>query len=183
MEKFHYSAITVVSPMISDGEAKDQDRAQWHAPSQSACICDGVTTSPYSARAAEYVTAFIPSVFSSNPVMRLEMLADILMQYRLETCLEQPVISKEKYSENMQKILIDVIRQNNTTSYQTTLIAAKFGTNDNGVIADIIKCGDSAFFAFSDKGLLLSSSLQFKNQFPEKPSKTRKARNHLWSLR
>ena len=168
MKNCKYSAITIVSPMFSNGEFKNQDRVRWFGPDQIACVCDGVTSSPYSGNGAEYVTIAMPSVFSGDIITRLEMVADILMKYRIEACAETPVISDGKYSPNMQKMLLDIIRQKNTSSFQTTVIAARFSCNESYVTADIIKCGDSAFFAFSENGLLLSSSLQFNNQ----PSET-----------
>jgi hypothetical protein len=173
MRNSKYIAITGVSPMFSSGEFKNQDRVRWYEPDQIACDCDGVSSSPYSGDAAEIVTIAMPSVFTGDTIKRLEMLADILMKRRLELCAETPVIADGKYSPNMQKMLVDIIRQKNTSSFQTTVIAARFGSSKNSVTADIIKCGDSAFFAFSKDGSLLSSSLQFNNQ-PSVPASNQK---------
>lgn len=164
MSNSQYSALAVVSPMFSGGEAKNQDRARWYGSTQIACVCDGVSSSPFSAEAAEYLTMAIPPVFCSDINKRLEMAADILLKQRIELCANMPVIQGEKYTLGMQQMLLDVVRQKNTSSFQTTLIAIRISGSRDSVIVDLIKCGDSAFFAFSKDGALLSSSLQFSSQ-------------------
>lgn len=174
MSSYPYSAIRIVSPAMYSGESKDHDRAHFHEPCQTACVSDGVTTSPYSQKAAELITAVIPCVFEKDTVARLGMIADSLMNHRKEAGIERPSLTKNGYSENMQKMMFNIITLKMAVSFQATLIAARFSTNENGVTADIIKCGDSGFFAFSDKGQLLSSSLQLNNHFPEKVSERKR---------
>jgi serine/threonine protein phosphatase PrpC len=157
MEKPPYSGITVISPMLDKGELKDQDRARWSEPCQAACVCDGVTTSPNSQKAAEIISDFIHVIFNNDPVARLEMLSDILMALRSE--IGEP--ANTAYSAGIQRMLQTVIRQKNSTSYQTTAVAVKLTHSDGAIIAHIFKCGDTGFFAFSEDGGLLSSSLEF----------------------
>ena len=52
----YLNVITVVSPMYDGADKKDQDRAVWFPVNQTACVCDGVTSSPFAAEAAEGYT-------------------------------------------------------------------------------------------------------------------------------
>jgi hypothetical protein len=80
-----YAAIVVVSPLVHGEDKKDQDRARFFEPGQSACLCDGVTSSPDSAQAAELVTSFAPTLFQGNVAERLGVLCDLLMALRQES--------------------------------------------------------------------------------------------------
>ena len=59
-----YTALTVVSPMMFGDDRKDQDRALWYGPGRIACVCDGVSSSPDSGKAAELVTLMAPVLFN-----------------------------------------------------------------------------------------------------------------------
>ena len=163
-----YKALTVVSPMIDAGESKNQDRARWYGCGQVAGIFDGVSSSPESARAAELGASFIPVMFNGNPIDNLNVLCDLLIANRQE-CQENKDIS---LPDNTPPAMIDmlrkVVRQKRSISFQTTMVAAKFIPDGNNILANVIKCGDSAFFAFSPNGQLLTSSLTFAERSIEK---------------
>lgn len=143
------------------GEAeKDQDRARWYGPDQIACVCDGVTSSPQSGRAAELVTQFAPIMYDSNNKNNLQTICDLLITLRKEYQQNETVLP-EIESTPMQKMLDKIMQEKKAISFQTTMTAAKFECMNKTVTANILKCGDSGFFAFSDEGELLSSSLNF----------------------
>ena len=156
-----YRGVTVVSPSMFGDEKKDQDRARWFEPGQIACDCDGVSSSPYSQRAAELVTNFAPVLFGDNDHSRLTLICDLLTALRQESQQNCNVALPIDTPVAMQPMLTRVIRQKLAASFQTTMVAAKFISREKSVIARVIRCGDSAFFASSPEGELLSSSLSF----------------------
>jgi serine/threonine protein phosphatase PrpC len=156
-----YKALIIVSPMLFGDDKKDQDRARWSEPGQIACICDGVSSSPESAVAAELVTSFIPAVFTGDFHDRLTMLCDLLMALREEFQANNTIIFPDNVPKAMQDMLYRIVQRKKATSFQTTIVAAKFVSEENKVVANVFKCGDSEFFAFSPQGQLLTSSLAF----------------------
>lgn len=161
-EQAKYIATTIISPLIDGAEKKDQDRAQWYEPGQTAALSDGVTTSLYSQQAAELVTLFIPSVFDGKLHERLEMLCDTLMAHRIN-CKTDTLSVDPNASPAMQKMLRRVIQDKTTISFQTTVIAVRLISDIKCVTAEVLKCGDSAMFAFSPQGQLLSTTLDSMN--------------------
>lgn len=157
--QFH--ALKVVSPLMFGDDKKDQDRARWFEPGQIACVCDGVTSSPNSAEAAELAVSFAPVLFEGRVHERLAALADLLMAHRRECQQSSEVFFPKHTSEAMQRMLREVVREKRAISFQTTLVAARFASDARGSTAHVVKCGDSGFFAFSRAGELLTSSLAF----------------------
>lgn len=155
----HFEALTVVSPMVEDGEEKDQDRARWFAPGNIAAVADGVTTSPYSARAAELVVRHSPVLFQQEPEERLGVVVDLLFASRMEARL-QGIQTPSGVSKSMQDMLLEVSREKMDNSYQTTLVTAALIHTGDHIMASILVCGDSAFFAFQPRGNLIGSSLE-----------------------
>jgi hypothetical protein len=158
-----YMALTVVSPLMFGDDRKDQDRALWYGPGQVACVCDGVSSSPDSAEAAKLVTLLVPALFNGNANERLAMLCDLLMIRRLECQNNSTVSFPDNTSQQMQNILRRVVRQKRACSFQTTMVTARFNADEQEkvVLVDVRTCGDSAFFAFTTRGQLLTSSLAF----------------------
>jgi hypothetical protein len=153
-----YKAIRVVSPMFDGEEKKDQDRAAWWPAALSACLCDGVTSSPFSAEAAELVCRFSPVIFSDNNInINLKPICDLLMTLRNEK-LHTKINLPPHISEQMQQMLQQVAQENIKSSFQTTLVAAKFVPEDIAVVTSVIRCGDSMFLAFSRDGEILTAS-------------------------
>ena len=76
--------LTVTSPMCFGGEDKNQDRVRWCASTRTAGICDGVTSSPFAADAAEMVAEFTPALFQGSIEDRLHAISDLLVARRLE---------------------------------------------------------------------------------------------------
>ena len=143
---------------------KDQDRARWFEPGQIASVSDGVTSSPNAANGAEIATLFSPALFKGNAQERVRVLCDLLLSHRQEYMLNHQINMPNGTSEFMQQKLRNIVQNKIAFSFQTTLIAAQFETNDETVFTRIIKCGDSAFFAFSPEGELLTSSLTSTSQ-------------------
>jgi len=159
-----YEALTIVSQMMFGGDKKDQDRARWSEPCQIACVCDGVTSSLYAVEAAGLASSCAPFIFNGNVHDRLAMLCEFLMTLR-EDCQEnKEVIFPENTPVGMQQMLYEIIMRKRSIAYQTTMVAAKFVCDYKGVDANVIKFGDSAVFACSPSGDLLSSSLSFPSK-------------------
>ena len=153
-----YDALTIVSPMMFGEDEKDQDRARWYRHGQIACVCDGVSSSPHSDRAAEMVVSYAPVMFDGRGPDNLRTICDLLMARRRE--YQQSEITFPKgISPAMRDTLQKVIWEKQAISFQTTLVAAEITCSEKAVSVHILKCGDSAFFAFSGQGELLSSSL------------------------
>ncbi len=153
-----YTALRIVSPLMFGEDEKDQDRARWYGPGQIVCVCDGVKSSPCSGRGAELVTLFAPIMYDGKNEDNLRTICNLLMTLR-EEYQQSETVFPDGTSPAMQKILRKVMQEKKATSFQTTLVAAKLVCSEKAVSAHILKCGDSAFFAFSDEGELLSSSL------------------------
>ncbi len=154
----HYSAVTCLSPMAENGEEKNQDRARWYEPDQIACVCDGVSSSPYSDISAQILTDFAPAIFSDKEIERMHFICDLLMKLRKEA-LDRYTSSCEN-NDTLQSFLQDIARSKCSTSFQSTLMAVKLTKINKETIADIIKCGDSAMFVFNNKGVLLNTTLK-----------------------
>lgn len=154
--------ICVMSPMFDGIEKKDQDRAHWYAPDQIACVCDGVSSSPNSEFAAQQVVTSISSVFKKDPDMRMEALSDTLLAHRKEAQNRDIILGD--VSETLRSFLESIAKQKLSKSFQTTVIAAKFIQEKSSIIADIIRCGDSALFAFNSEGRLLYTSLDLARE-------------------
>ena len=153
-----YQAVTIVSPNVFGEERKDQDRARFFEPGLVGIVCDGVSASPRAAAAAELVTSVAPILFARDAREGLRMVCDLLITYREEFQKARLAVS-EDVSEAVQNMLRDVLREKQATSYQTTVVAVRLRPGTSDVGADIVRCGDSAIFAFGDDGELLYSSL------------------------
>lgn len=153
-----YRAAVIVSPNRFGEEQKDQDRARFSEPGLIGIVCDGVTSSPRSGNAAELVTSFAPILFEGDARERLRTICDLLMAHRHEFQATDLAVSDD-VPEAMQAMLRDVLREKQATSYQTTIVAVRLRPSGSDVGVDILRCGDSAIFAFSGDGELLYSSL------------------------
>jgi hypothetical protein len=152
-----FDALTVVSPLACGGEDKDQDRARWFASAQVASVCDGVTSSPRCEEAAELVTNFAPMLFNGDRRERLGAVCELLIAHRLDA-KRDPVVLPHRTPKAMQNMLAEVAQERMGSAFQTTLVAASFTKVEAGIKAEVIRCGDSAFFAFSPAGELLAAS-------------------------
>jgi serine/threonine protein phosphatase PrpC len=156
-----YTAQTIVSPMMLGDDKKDQDRARWHEPCQVAGVFDGVSSSPNSAEAAELAVRLLPALFVHDPHDRFAILCDLLMANRQECMEDDEVDLPDNMPPAMRDMISKVVRQKRAESYQTTMVAARITTDEHTVTVDVMKCGDSALFGFSEDGQLLTSSLEF----------------------
>lgn len=167
-----YIALTFVSPMIDGGESKNQDRARWYGHGQIGGVFDGVSSSPESAKAAELAALFLPIIFDGNINENLRILCDLLISNRYECHNDDNIRLPDNTPPAMRDMLRKVVRQKRSYSYQTTIVAVKLIPDGNNVICHVIKCGDSAYFAFSPNGRLLTSSLEFGSQQTDKTLET-----------
>ena len=158
-----FKALQIRSPMVSDGEAKDQDRVYWSEAMATACVCDGVTSSAHSQRAAEICARFSPVLFKDEKRREdnLRALADLLVVQRSEAQLS-PIQAPPGASLPMQAMLSQVMQESMAHSFQTTLVASSFLPTNDAVIASVVWVGDSAFIAYSGEGETLATSLPDK---------------------
>ena len=153
----HYCrAISVVSPMYDGEEKKDQDRAVWFESSQTACVCDGVTSSPYSAEAAELVSQFSRFMFSDDVEGSARTISGLLNSLRAEK-LRSGINLPDDVPATMQGMLLEAARRRLKQSHQTTAVAAQFAFQNGAVRAKLFICGDSMFLGFDSAGQLLTS--------------------------
>ena len=158
----YFQAVILKSPAQSDGELKNQDRAEWFSPVHTACVCDGVTSSPHAARAAEIASTFSPALFDRDIKQQLETLSNILLCQRLSA--QDKGINITNTSANMQKIMQEAAREKLKHSFQTTLVAAKLFPHDHSITVRLIWIGDSGFFAYSTAGDLLLTNLAMETK-------------------
>ena len=144
------AAVTVVSAMEDAGQEKNQDRATWHPPRQVACVGDGVTSSPFSDKAAEDVTTFSPALFFGNIEQRLGFVCDLLYSRRDEK-LAMGVQIPAGTSDAMSELLQEAAHEKIKSSFQTTMVAAQFEPRADSIKASVVRCGDSMFVAFGPK--------------------------------
>jgi len=154
-----HRAVVVVSPASDGDEIKNQDRAVWYATQNVACVCDGVSQSPFSEQAAELVCQWCPSLFRGDMDQRMGAISDLLVTQRLE--LQQNSKSTRKAATSLVE---QVARERLAQAFQTTLTAVCLTPlSDEELSAEIIQCGDSALFAFSPEGELLFETLNRQN--------------------
>jgi hypothetical protein len=149
------TAQVIVSPMRLAGESKNQDRAGWHAPTATACVADGVTDSPLSHCAAELAVCFSPLLFGGPPRPRLEVLAETLIALRAQAHRGHVALPPDTLP-TMRDVLTRAAQAKLAHAYQTTLVAAQFTPGGATVAGDVLRCGDSAFFAFAPDSTLLA---------------------------
>jgi len=149
-DKDNLDAVTVVSPMTDKGQEKDQDRATWHSPRQVACVCDGVTSSPFSEKAAVDVTTLSPTLFSGDIEQRLGFVCDLLYSRREEK-LATGVQTPAGTTDAMTGLLLEAAHEKLKQSFQTTITAAQFELLQNAIKVSVVQCGDSMFIAFGPK--------------------------------
>jgi len=155
--KSPYTAAVVVSPMCQGGETKDQDKARWFPPGLVACVCDGVTSSPFAAEAAEMATDYAPVLFQGQVRERLRVLADLLASRRAEAGRRKMSVP-EGVPQAMKAMLEEVACARLGESFQTTLVAVGLTPVGDMVSVEVVRCGDSAFLAFAADGSLLAAS-------------------------
>lgn len=152
----HYEATIGISPMYDGQEMKDQDRAVWSPTALTACLCDGVTSSPFSAEAAALTCTYSRVLFRGDTPKRLSALCELLLALRADKLRSGIALSPDN-PQTMHAILRDAAHQNLLHSFQTTLVAAHIAPAEEVVACPVIRCGDSIFLAFGADGELLVS--------------------------
>lgn len=153
----HFEALTIVSPARFTGEDKNQDRARWFPERLVAGVCDGPTNSPRCDEAAELITSIVPMLFTGDMPERLAGACDLLVARR-QAARKAAVVLPPETMPAMKDLLTDLAHERMSAAFQTTLIALSVTVTSQDLIAQIVRCGDSALFAFSETGELLSSS-------------------------
>lgn len=152
-----FEALAVVSPLVEDGEEKNQDRARWFPHVAVATVCDGTSSSARSAEAAQLVADLSPMLFGEDTEECLRGICRLLT-LRRAAAQHRPVKLAPGLPPAMQELMSSVARERMSSSYQTTMVSASFTFVDEQVSAEIVRCGDSALFAYSPSGELLLSS-------------------------
>jgi len=158
-DRSDYDALVVVSPAVAGGERKDQDRAAWFQKSHVAVVCDGTTSSPHAAEAADLAAKFAPLLFKGSPKVRLSTLCEFLLEQRLQS-LSRPVVLKADTPAGMRDTLVEIVLKQRGQGFQTTLASAELTVSDGRALVRLVTCGDSAFYAFDAEGRLLVDSLR-----------------------
>lgn len=161
---FGHEVIAVESPGKEDDEEKNQDKALFmdaadgrSAPRRYAIVCDGTSSSPYAAAAAEYVSGRVREMFQEGGVGRV---AESLNAMRL-ALLDRPLKPVEGQSELLRSMFEEIVRKKYRQSFQTTFAAVclKRAGDDGAVSVKAIACGDSALFVFRGDGELVFNNL------------------------
>lgn len=166
-----HAAISVVSSGKEDEEEKNQDRAMFRevgdgagAGCQFGIVCDGTSTSPFAAAAAEHVSHQVDTLFEDGGLRRV---VEELKEMRL-ALLAKPVVIEEVHSELLRSMFEEIVRQKYQSSYQTTFVAVRLKRDENDssgtVSVKAIGCGDSALFIFREGGELLYNSVNLNDE-------------------
>jgi len=158
-----HRSVCVLSPGKEDEQQKNQDRIALKAVQeqdgsylQFAVVCDGITTSPYAAEAAEYVVEQVESLLHREG---LKQVVDHLQNLR-EKLISKPIELGDQYgSELLKNIFADIVHDKYQRSYQTTFISVCLAQRDQEVSVTAAGCGDSALFIFKENGELLYNNI------------------------
>ena len=157
----NFKVTKVVSPAMFCGEEKNQDRAGFSSPTLTACLCDGVSTSPYAANAAELTVELSSILFGRSPSSQLEIIARLLTNKRL-AALESG-INVSHQQDSIKAMLQEAARVKLKKSFQTTVVAGQIVPEGHRFKVKFLSCGDSGIFAFDRQGELLYSNLALHN--------------------
>ena len=152
----------IVSPATECGESKDQDAAFDDGDSLTACVCDGVSSSPHSAVAARELAALAPRLLEKGGDRawvgaQVEAARARLLDLRQRA--SSAPLSYGNASEGARALLEEVMRSKLQWSHQTTLVAVRFteGFVTGRLRAHAVTCGDSALMVFDGEGALVRS--------------------------
>lgn len=141
----------------SPAQDKDQDRIAWIPDLRVAAVCDGVTTSPHSGRAAEIATQFGRRLFFGDIAEGIAAIASALIVERGKA-KEAPLVFPPEMTPGLCEEIAQVARERLESSCQTTFVSIALTQGDDSLLIELVRCGDSAFFAFSMYGDLIYSS-------------------------
>lgn len=152
----------IVSPASECGESKDQDAAFDDGDSLTACVCDGVSSSPHSAVAAREVAALAPRLLEKCGdrawvEAQVEEARARLLDLRHRA--SSAPLSYGNASLGARALLEEVMRSKLQWSHQTTLVAVRLveGPVMGQVRAHAVTCGDSALMISDGEGGLVRS--------------------------
>jgi serine/threonine protein phosphatase PrpC len=166
-----HAAISIVSPGKDEEEEKNQDRLllmettdSKNTKCQLAIVCDGVTSSPNGAAAAEYISDQVHALFQEGG---LERTVEALKEMRL-ALLEKPLKMENGQSALLRSMFEEIVRQKYQHSYQSTFAAVclkRDETNSPGMISiKALGCGDAALFIFRENGELHYNNVNLDNE-------------------
>ncbi len=164
-------SIQILSPGKDEDELKDQDRMMLAgavedgtSKCQYAIVCDGTTTSPFAAAAAEYVSRQVLELFQENGLQRA---VEILKERRREL-LEKPLNIEEGHSSALRSLYEEIVKQKFQSAFQTTFIAVCLKRDEHNSPGTFwvkaMGCGDSALFIFRDNGDLVYNNTDVESQ-------------------
>lgn len=167
----------VVSPAVEGGESKDQDAALSDAASLTACVCDGVSSSPHAATAAREMAARVVRILEApHDRERVQVRLDEARAH-LEALREQAAVAPLSYgtaSQGARLLLEEVMRGKLMSSHQTTFLALRVlePAPPGRARAWVVTCGDSALLLFDGAGRL-EHSIPSGLVLPSPPRATR----------
>ncbi|HUB00357.1 MAG TPA: protein phosphatase 2C domain-containing protein [Terracidiphilus sp.] len=159
----NYEAAFLSSPARGEDADKDQDRTAWDSQRLIACVCDGLTTSPYSAKAAEHLCLRVPEIMAGPQdaiLPALRTIRDELLEMR-EQSMRNALVFDEAIPLVLHEVLSSVAMRGRQLSFQSTLGSIRITeTQDGARVARVLWCGDTGIFAFRQDGELVWSNLE-----------------------
>ena len=144
--------------MLVESAACEQSECQF------AIVCDGTTTSPYSADAAKLVADQVTELFQPGGLHRV---VDSLKAKRAEL-LAKPLQIQEDHSASIRALWEEVIRKKYQSSFQTTFVAVCCKRDrdlpEGEIAIKALGCGDSAIFVFRENGELVNNNLGLQDE-------------------
>lgn len=149
--------VSVTSPGHDGDELKDQDRVAVDHTSCVMVVCDGVSTSPEAARAAERAVQDPARLINEG----FDELCRDLRQMR--ELLIRREIRLSPTQEATRSIFEEIVREMRRRAYQTTIMAVRWRREPTGGVKLTFRhCGDTALIVFLPVGAVQFTTLNLK---------------------
>jgi serine/threonine protein phosphatase PrpC len=166
IDEIYPPPVCVLSPGSDDGDLKNQDRAVTEdggPKKRFAIVCDGLTQSPYSAEAAEYVSSNVALLHAEGGVQQIVS----GLNEKRNRLKDSPVNLDHIESQVLKSMFADILREKRELSYQTTFISTCLEIDENvpgQLHLRICGCGDSGLFVFTNDGKLLYNNFDLNDE-------------------
>ena len=158
-----YEALFLSSPASGEDGVKDQDRTAWDPQRLIACVCDGLTTTPYSTNAAEHLCLRLSEIMAGPQHSILPAMHTVcgeLLEMRAQS-INKPLLFDDAVPPVLHEMLRDVAMRDRQISFQSTAALLRITeTPDSEHVARAFWCGDTGIFVFRHDGKLAWSNLE-----------------------